>query len=58
MNYTIKNEKGVQVGRSYNTLDEATAVIEANDGYAKGWYIEPLSESADSGSRPQFLTEA
>lgn len=57
MNFTVKNEKGAVVGKTYATLDEAKTFVELNDGYNKGWYIEPLNESAvDAG--PKFLTEA
>lgn len=58
MNYAVKNEQGSQVGRSFETLDKAVAFIELNEGYSKGWYVEALSESADTAPRPQFLTEA
>lgn len=58
MNYTVKNDKGVQVGKTFATLDEAVSFVELNSGYSKGWYVESLNESQDSGSRPQFLTEA
>lgn len=58
MNYTVKNDKGAQVGKTFDSLDEATAFIELNNGYSKGWYLESLNESSDTGSRPQYLTEA
>jgi len=58
MNYTVKNDVGSKVGKDWDSLDEAKSFIELNDGYTKGWYIEPLNESAATDVGPKFLTEA
>lgn len=57
MEYQVRRQDGSTVGPVFNELGQATALLEANDGYSKGWYVAPISESYDTTIRPQFLTE-
>lgn len=60
MNFQVKNENNVTVGnKTFGSLDEAHTFIAANNGYSKGWYIDPIKEDIGSvAPMPQLLTEA
>lgn len=60
MNFEVKNERNVTVGnKTFGSLDEAHTFIAANNGYSKGWYIDPIRENVNgsTGPSPEFLSE-